>query len=86
LVERDGKDLREVDLLVGSGGVLRHNGPEFGTRVLAESCGDNVRGGWLLPRRARIAIDGDYVLAAAGLLAAQRPAAAYALLSGLLKG
>ena len=25
LVERSGKDLREVDLLVGSGGVLRHN-------------------------------------------------------------
>jgi uncharacterized protein (TIGR01319 family) len=86
LVERDGKDLREVDLLVGSGGVLRHSRPKFGTRVLAESCWDNVRGGWLLPRQARIAIDGDYVLAAAGLLAAQRPEAAYALLSGLLKG
>jgi uncharacterized protein (TIGR01319 family) len=86
LVERDGKDLREVDVLVGSGGVLRHNGREFGTRVLAESCGDNIPGGWLLPRRARIAIDNDSVLAAAGLLAADRPMAAYSLLSGLLKG
>jgi uncharacterized protein (TIGR01319 family) len=86
LLERDGKDLREVDLLVGAGGVLRHNGPEFGSRVLAESRGDKVQGGWLLPRRARIAIDGDNVLAAAGLLAAERPEAAYSLLSGLLKG
>jgi uncharacterized protein (TIGR01319 family) len=86
VIERDGKDLREVDLLVGAGGVLRHNGPEFGARVLAESRGDNVRGGWLLPRRARIAIDGDIVLAAAGLLAAECPEAAYSLLSGLLKG
>jgi uncharacterized protein (TIGR01319 family) len=86
LVERDGKDLREVDLLVGAGGVLRHNRAEFGTRVLAESRGDNIRGEWLLPRRARLAIDGENVLAAAGLLAAERPEAAYSLLSGLLKG
>ena len=86
IVEREGKDLREIDLLVGAGGVLRHNGSDFGTRVLAESCGDNLTGGWLLPRRPRIAIDRDYVLAAAGLLADEYPWAAYALLSGLLKG
>jgi uncharacterized protein (TIGR01319 family) len=86
LVEREGKDLREIDLLVGAGGVLRHNGFDFGMRVLAESCGFDVTGGWLLPRRPRITIDGDYVLAAAGLLAHEHPSAAYALLSGLLKG
>jgi uncharacterized protein (TIGR01319 family) len=86
LVEREGKDVREIDLLVGAGGVLRHNGFDFGTRVLAESCGDDLAGGWLLPRQPRITIDGDYVLAAAGLLAHEHPPAAYALLSGLLKG
>jgi uncharacterized protein (TIGR01319 family) len=86
IVEREGKDLREIDLLVGSGGVLRHNGSEFGTRVLAESCGDDIPGGWLLPRRPRIAVDSDYVLAAAGLLAPEQPLAAYALLRGLVRG
>ena len=34
VVERSGKDLREVDLLVGSGGVLRHLAPEAAHRIL----------------------------------------------------
>ena len=34
VVERSGKDLREVDLLVGSGGVLRHGRPGVAERVL----------------------------------------------------
>ena len=32
VVERTGKDLREVDLLVGSGGVLRHAGSQAAAR------------------------------------------------------
>ncbi len=40
VVERSGKDLREVDLLVGSGGVLRHGGPDAVRRVLAPATGD----------------------------------------------
>jgi uncharacterized protein (TIGR01319 family) len=67
VVERSGKDLREVDLLVGSGGVLRHGRPGVATRVFAGSVGD-VEGGWQLPRRAEVTVDVDYVLAAAGLL------------------
>jgi uncharacterized protein (TIGR01319 family) len=86
LVEREGKDLRGIDLLAGAGGVLRHNGFEFAARVLEQSCGDDLAGGWLLPQRPQIAIDSHCVLAAAGLLAAEHPSAAYALLSGLLKG
>jgi uncharacterized protein (TIGR01319 family) len=84
LVERTGKDLREVDLLVGSGGVLRHNGADFARRVLEASCGYDVDGGWLLPRSPRVVVDDDYVLAAAGLLVADHPGAARALLQRLL--
>ncbi len=75
VVERSGKDLREVDLLVGSGGVLRHGRPGVADRVFAGSVGE-VGGGWQLPRRADVTVDTDYVLAAAGLLAsADRDAA-----------
>jgi uncharacterized protein (TIGR01319 family) len=85
LVERTGKDLREVDLLVGSGGVLRYNGAAFARRVLEASCGYDVDGGWLLPRSPRVVVDDDYVLAAAGLLVAVHPGAARALLQRLLE-
>ena len=51
VVERSGKDLREVDLLVGSGGVLRNNA---GRRRRAGPRGGHRRrtstGGWQLPR------------------------------------
>ena len=83
LVERSGKDLRTVSLLVGSGGVLRHASPKEAAEVLTAATGDSVEGGWLLPRHPRIAIDTDYVLAAAGLLAADHPDAAHELLSKL---
>ncbi|MGH3507397.1 MAG: glutamate mutase L, partial [Nocardioidaceae bacterium] len=83
LVERTGKDLREVDLLVGSGGVLRHASDGAARRVLAAATGDHVAGGWLVPRDPRVVIDHDYVLAAAGLLADEHPEAAHALLGRL---
>jgi len=82
VVERTGKDLREVDLLVGSGGVLRHGRPGVAERVFAGSVGE-VEGGWQLPRRADVVVDTDYVLAAAGLLAADHPEAAVLLVSRL---
>jgi uncharacterized protein (TIGR01319 family) len=78
VVERTGKDLREVDLLVGSGGVLRHGRPGVEGRVLTGSTGE-VEGGWQLPRAPRVVVDTDYVLAAVGLLAADHPEAAYRL-------
>jgi uncharacterized protein (TIGR01319 family) len=83
LVERTGKDLREVALLVGSGGVLRHSEPADAARVLAAAVGDHVDGGWLVPRDPAVVVDADYVLAAAGLLAGDHPGAAYALLAPL---
>src|SRR5262245_37432076 len=83
LVERTGKDLREVDLFVGSGGVLRHAADADAGRILAAASGDHVAGGWLVPRGPDFVIDHDYVLAAAGLLAGEHPEAAHALLSRL---
>jgi uncharacterized protein (TIGR01319 family) len=79
VVERSGKDLREVDLLVGSGGVLRHNPPEVAGRVLRATATGAVQDGWLVPREPRICVDADYVLAGAGLLADVAPEAAAGL-------
>ena len=82
VVERTGKDLREVDLLVGSGGVLRNGRPGVADRVLAGSTGE-VEGGWQLPRAPRVVVDTDYVLAAVGLLAAAHPEVAERLAASL---
>ncbi|MDQ4053519.1 MAG: glutamate mutase L, partial [Actinomycetota bacterium] len=79
VVERTGKDLREVDLLVGSGGALRHGRAGIADRVLGPCVGVDVEGGWQLPERARVVVDADYVLAAVGLLAERHPLAAYRL-------
>jgi uncharacterized protein (TIGR01319 family) len=85
VVERTGKDLRQIGLLVGSGGVLRHGRPGVAGRVFAGSLGDDLEGGWQLPRRADVIVDTDYVLAAAGLLAFAHPEAAHRLLRRLLR-
>lgn len=84
LVERTGKDLREVDLLVGSGGVLRNGQPRVVDRVFADSLGADIEGGWQLPRQASLVVDTDYVLAAAGLLAQEHPGVAYRLAMSLI--
>ncbi len=75
-----GRDLRDVRLVIGSGGVLRHGG---GEHVLSAVLGDTA-GGWALPDRARTVVDREYVLAAAGLLAVDHPAVAAALTGTLL--
>ncbi|GAA2484337.1 glutamate mutase L [Winogradskya humida] len=74
-----GRDLRDVRLVVGSGGVLRHGG---GDTVLDAVLTDTA-GGWAPPRTARRTVDSQYVLAAAGLLAAEHPGAAHALVNAL---
>jgi uncharacterized protein (TIGR01319 family) len=85
LVEREGVDLREVGLLVGSGGVLRHAAPDAAAAVLREATGEDVPGGWLLPRAPRVVVDREYVLAAAGLLRSEHPDAAAALAGRILR-
>jgi uncharacterized protein (TIGR01319 family) len=82
VVERSGKDLRGVGLLVGSGGVLRHGRSGTPARVFAGSIGA-VEGGWQLPERPQVTVDQQYVLAAAGLLATEHPEAARRLVSHL---
>jgi uncharacterized protein (TIGR01319 family) len=74
-----GRDLRDVRLVVGSGGVLRHGG---GDAVLDAVLGDTA-GGWAAPARARRVVDTRYVLAAAGMLAAAHPEAATGLIAEL---
>jgi uncharacterized protein (TIGR01319 family) len=74
---RGRRDLSLVRLLIGSGGVVRHL--PGAADVLAGVLADHA-GGWAVPRSARVTVDVRYVLAAAGLLAAEHPAAALALL------
>jgi uncharacterized protein (TIGR01319 family) len=76
---RGGRDLRDVALVIGSGGVLRHASPADAGSVLGAALSDHA-GGWALPRGPRVVVDADYVLAAAGLLAADHARAAVALL------
>ncbi|MFC3502858.1 glutamate mutase L [Micromonospora krabiensis] len=83
--ERGGRDLRDVRLIVGSGGVLRHAAPGQAQRVLTAVLSDHA-GGWPLPRAARAVVDVEYVLAAGGLLAAEHPGAAADLLTRHLVG
>jgi uncharacterized protein (TIGR01319 family) len=82
-LEHTGKDLSDVALLVGSGGVLRHSGPKIGAEVLALACKSDADAGWLTPRQPTLVVDRDYVLAPAGLLAEDHPQAACALLRRL---
>ncbi len=81
VVERTGKDLREADLLVGSGGVLRHSGPSAPEVILRHLTDDGQ--GWQLPQHPEVVVDTDYVLAPAGLLAERFPEAAHRLLQRL---
>ena len=74
-----GRDLRDVRLVVGSGGVLRHGGGGF----VLDSMLSDLAGGWALPAAARTVLDEQYVLAAAGLLAIDHRDVAAALVNTL---
>ncbi|MCO8269704.1 glutamate mutase L [Actinoplanes sp. TRM 88003] len=74
-----GRDLRDVRLVVGSGGVLRHGGGAF---VLDAVLSDQS-GGWAAPTSARTVVDQQYVLAAAGLLSIDHRDAAATLVNSL---
>jgi uncharacterized protein (TIGR01319 family) len=71
------RPLRDVGLLVGSGGVLRHHAAAAAD-VLGPLTRDHA-GGWAVPERARVTVDRRYVLFAAGLLAGVAPEGAAAL-------
>jgi uncharacterized protein (TIGR01319 family) len=73
------RDLRDVRLVIGSGGVLRHGGGQYVLdRVLSDTAG-----GWAAPTGARAVVDDQYVLAAAGLLSVEHRDTAIALLNTL---
>jgi uncharacterized protein (TIGR01319 family) len=81
-VRRGGKDLRQVRLAVGSGGVLRYAAPTAAESIMRRAITD-PDGGWRSPEAATVVIDRDYVLAAAGLLSFSRPDVAARLLRAL---
>lgn len=82
-VRSPGKDLRQVRLVVGSGGVLRYASEQRLAEILQPARSDHA-GGWRVPAGARLAVDRRYVLAAAGLLAADHAEAAAAVLAAEL--
>ena len=73
----------DVSLVVGSGGVLRHAEAAAARAVLAPLLVDHA-GGWKVPEHAPVAVDRQYVLAAAGLLAAEAPVAGATLATSLV--
>ena len=78
------RPLKDVGLVVGSGGVLRHNDDDVRARVLRPVVTDHG-GGWRVPEAARLAVDDRYVLFAAGLLAPHARSAAARLVTGALR-
>ncbi|MGN6301593.1 MAG: glutamate mutase L [Angustibacter sp.] len=77
------RPLKDVGLVVGSGGVLRHHDDGVRARVLRPAVSD-FGGGWRVPERARLTVDDRYVLFAAGLLSATAPTAAARLVATAL--
>jgi uncharacterized protein (TIGR01319 family) len=80
-----GASARGVGLVVLSGGVFRHADPAAVAAVVARVAADRGGAGGVLAGTA-VVVDRQYVLAAAGLLAADVPTAAAGLLTGLLPG
>jgi uncharacterized protein (TIGR01319 family) len=74
---RDGPDLREVERVLGTGGVFSHR--EDGSEILRSAL-DRRAPRSLAPRDPALSVDANYVMAAAGLLAALDPDAAALLL------
>ncbi|WSG37727.1 glutamate mutase L [Dactylosporangium sp. NBC_01737] len=73
------RDLRNVATVIASGGVFRHADRDAALAAFDPTLRDHA-GGWALPRSPRVTVDDRYVLAAAGLLAGEHPAAAAGLL------
>jgi uncharacterized protein (TIGR01319 family) len=78
---RDGPDLREVELVLGTGGVFAHR--EDGREILATALERRAPRS-LAPHDPVLSVDANYVLAAAGLLATHDRDAAARLLRNQL--
>ncbi len=66
------RPLADVQVVVGSGGVLRHATDEGRDAVLQAVVTDHA-GGWKVPRRAAVVTDTAYLLFAVGLLRERHP-------------
>lgn len=80
---QEGKDLRRVDAVVGTGGSVVSAGDPAGILRAALVTDDPFA---LIPAAPRILIDSDYVLYAAGLLSKSHPDAGTELVRGSLEG
>jgi uncharacterized protein (TIGR01319 family) len=78
-VRRDGRDLRDVGRVVVTGGVFEHVEPDRIAGAVGIACAPADRR--LLPRPRTVLADRSYILAAAGLLAADYPDQAMRLLN-----
>jgi len=72
------RSLGNVGLVVGSGGVVRHNDSP-GVRGILEAVTSDHGGGWKVPTGARVGVDTAYLLFAMGLLADREDGLARAL-------
>jgi len=70
-----GKDLTDVRWLIGTGGAVVHARDPAG--VLRVACDDPLKPNQLRPRAPQLALDAEYLLYAAGLLAQVNPQAAF---------
>jgi len=78
-----GKDLTEVGYLIGTGGIFAHSSEP--RRVLEGALFDSQNPTSLRPKQPQILIDGQYVMAAMGLLADRRPTIALRMMKRYLQ-
>jgi uncharacterized protein (TIGR01319 family) len=76
-LRREGADLREVGLVLGTGGVFAHRGD---AEEILRKAVERRAAHSLAPENPRLAVDSNYVMAAAGVLASVDPAAGWRLL------
>lgn len=81
---QSGKDLRDIPLVVGTGGVLSQNARDVATEILAGARATEDDPRHLLPGKPELGLDRDYSLFAVGLLAEIDRGAALGLLRSTL--
>ena len=79
------RPLADVQVVVGSGGVLRHAMPDGRSGVLHSVATDHA-GGWKVPRQSEVVTDTAYLLFAVGLLRERYAEAARTLAKTMLGG
>jgi len=86
VVENDGKDLRSVSAVVGTGGVFRRADRRAADEALQAAIRQEEGARRLLPKDAVAVVDKEYVLAAAGLVSTVDAAAARELIRSAMPG